>query len=61
MKGQDSTGPRISQSLEQLATRWTVWGSNPGGGEILRTHLEWPWDPPRLQCNGDWFIPGGGG
>jgi hypothetical protein len=27
----------IAQSVQRLATRWTVLGSNPGGGEIFRT------------------------
>jgi hypothetical protein len=25
---------------------WTILGSNPGGGEIFRTHPDWPWDHP---------------
>ena len=27
---------RVAQSVERLATDWTVRGSNPGGGEIFR-------------------------
>jgi hypothetical protein len=27
-------------------------GSNPGGGEIFRTCLDRPWDPPSLLYNG---------
>ena len=26
--------------------------SNPGGGEIFRTHPDWPWAPPSLLYNG---------
>jgi hypothetical protein len=44
--------PRVL-SLSQLnavhaipATGWTVWGSNPSGGEIFRTRTHRPWDPP---------------
>jgi hypothetical protein len=35
-----------------LATGWTVRGSNPGGGEILRTCPDRPWGPPSLIYNG---------
>jgi hypothetical protein len=42
-----------------LAMSWTVWGSNPGGGEILRTHPDWPWGPPSLLYNGYRVFPGG--
>jgi len=38
---------------------WTVWGSNPGGGEIFRTHADWPWGPPSLLYNGYRVFPGG--
>ena len=27
---------RVAQSEQRLTTGWTVWGSNPGGGEIFR-------------------------
>jgi hypothetical protein len=30
---------------------WTVRGSNPGGGRILRTCPDRPWDPPGLLYN----------
>jgi hypothetical protein len=30
----DVTGAAIAQSVEQLATGWTVRGSNPGGARI---------------------------
>jgi len=43
--------------------RWamgrTVWGSNPGGGEIFRTCPDWPWGPPSLLYNGYRVYPGG--
>ena len=38
----ESDGSEIAYAVLQLATGWTVRGSNPGGGEILRTC------PPRL-------------
>jgi len=43
----------------QLATGWTVRGSNPGGGEVSRTRRERPWGPPSLLYNGYRDIPGG--
>jgi hypothetical protein len=33
---------RVSQSVQRLTTGWTVWGSNPGGGEIFRTRPDRP-------------------
>ena len=38
----------IVQSVQRLATGWTVRGSNPGGGEIFRTRPDRPWGPPSL-------------
>jgi hypothetical protein len=38
----------ITQSVQRLATGWTVRGSNPGEGEIFPTHLDQPWDAPSL-------------
>jgi hypothetical protein len=32
-------------------------GSNPGGGEILRTRPERPWGPPSLLYNGYQVFP----
>jgi hypothetical protein len=49
----------IAQSVQRLATGWTVRGSNPGGGEIFHTRLEWPWDLPSLLYNGYRVFPGG--
>jgi len=40
---------------------WMVQGSNPGGGKILNTCPDWPWDPPSLLYNGYWVFPGGKG
>jgi hypothetical protein len=42
----------IAQSVQQLATGWTVRGSNPGGSEIFRSHPDRPWGPPNLLYNG---------
>ena len=42
-----------------IATRWTVRGSNPSGGEIFRTLPERPWGPPSLLYNGYRVFPGG--
>jgi hypothetical protein len=41
----------IPQSVQRLATGWTVRGSNPGGGEIFRTRPDRPWGPPSLLYN----------
>jgi len=38
----------IAQSVQRLATGWTVRGSNPGGSEIFRTRSDRPWGPPSL-------------
>jgi hypothetical protein len=49
----------IAQSVQRLATAWTVWDLNPGGGEIFRTHTNRTWDPPSLLYNGYWVsFPG---
>jgi len=50
---------RVSQSVQRLATGWTVRGSNPGGGEIFRTCPYWPWGPPSLMYNGYRVFPRG--
>ena len=34
-----------------LATGWTVRGSNPGGSDVFRTHLDRLWGPPSLLYN----------
>jgi hypothetical protein len=50
---------RVPQSVQRLATGWTVRGSNPGGGEIFRTFPDRPWGPPSLLYNGYRVFPGG--
>jgi len=46
-------------NIYRLATGWTIWESNPGGGEIFRTSPDRPWDPSRLLYNGYRVFPGG--
>jgi len=49
---------RVAQSVQRLATGWTVRGSNPGGGEIF-PHLSRPvLGPPSLLYSGYRFFPG---
>jgi hypothetical protein len=43
----------------RLATGWTVWESNPGGGEIFRACPGRPWGPPSLLYNSYRVFPGG--
>jgi len=46
-------------SVLRLATGWTGRGSNPGGGEIFRSHPDRSWGPPSLLYRGYWVsIPG---
>ena len=49
---------RVVQSVQQLATGWTVRGSNPGGGEIFRICPDRPWGPPSLLYNVYRVFPG---
>jgi hypothetical protein len=42
----------IGMFTEFKATGWTVRGSNPSGGEILRSRPGWLWGPPSLLYNG---------
>ena len=49
---------RIAQSVQRLATGWTVRGSNPGGVEIFRTCPDWPCGPPSLLYNEYRVFPG---
>ena len=49
---------RLAQSVQRLATGWTVRGSNPGGGEIFRTCPDRAWGPPSLLYNGHGSFPG---
>ena len=48
-----------AQSVQRLATGWTVRGSNPGGGEIFRTRPDRLWGPASLLYNGYRILPGG--
>ena len=50
---------RIAQWIQQLATGWTVRGSNPGGVEIFRTCPDRPWGPTSLLYKGYRVFPGG--
>jgi hypothetical protein len=50
---------RVAQSVQRLATGWTVRGSNPGGDEIFRTCPDRPWEPPSLLHSGYQVFPGG--
>ena len=50
---------RIAQSVQRLATGWTVRGSNPGGGETFRTCPDRPWAYPPSCIMGTRSIPGG--
>ena len=49
----------IVQSVQRLATGWTVWGSKPGGGEIFRTRPDRLRGPPSLLYNGYRVFLGG--
>ena len=51
-------GP-VTQSVQRLATGWTVCGSNPGGGEIFHTCPHRPWGPSSLLYNGYRVFLGG--
>ena len=51
-------GP-VAQSVQRLATGWTVRGSNPGRGEIFRTCPDRHWGPPSLLYNGYRVFSGG--
>ena len=42
----------ITQSVQRIATDWTVRRSNPSGGEIFRTCPDRPCGPPSLPYNG---------
>ena len=50
-----------AQSVQRLATGWTVRGSNPHEGEIFRTHADRPWGVyngyrviPSVKTTGGW-------
>jgi hypothetical protein len=48
-----------AQSVQRLATSWTVRGSNPGGSEIVHTFPYLPWVLSSLLYNGYRVISGG--
>ena len=48
---------RVAQSVQRLATVWTVRVSNPGKGEIFRTCPERPQGPPSLMYKGYRLFP----
>jgi hypothetical protein len=50
---------QVAQTLQRLATGWTVRGSNPGEGEIFSTCPDRSWGPPSLLYNGYLVFPGG--
>jgi hypothetical protein len=50
---------RVAQSVQRLATVWTVRESNLGGGEIFRTRPDRPWGPPSVLYSGYRVFPGG--
>ena len=52
---------RIAQLVYRLATRWTVVGSNTGGGGIFRTCPARPWGLLSFLFNGYRVFPGGKG
>ena len=53
------TEGRVPWSVYRLAPGWTVQGSNPCDGEILRTCPDRPWGPPSLLYNGYRVFAGG--
>jgi len=44
----------IAQSVQRLATVWTIRGSNPVGSEIFHTRADRPWGPLSLVYHGYW-------
>ena len=48
-----------AQSVQLLATGWTLRESNPGGGEIFLARPDRPWDPFNLLYNGYRVTHGG--
>jgi len=49
----------IAQSVQRLATGWTVRGLKIGGGEIFRTRPDRSWGLPSILHNGYRVFPGG--
>ena len=50
---------QVIQFVQQLATGWTVRGSNPGGDQIFRTCPDRTWRQPILLYNGYRVFPTG--
>jgi hypothetical protein len=50
---------RVAQSVQRQATGRPIQGSNPGGGEILRTSPDRPRGSPSFLYNGYCVFPGG--
>ena len=50
---------RVAQTVQPLATGWTIRGLNPGGGEIFRTCPDRSWCPHILLFNGYRVFSGG--
>jgi hypothetical protein len=50
---------RVAQSVQRLATEWTVRGLNPGGGKIFRTGPDRLWAHSASCTVGNEFFPGG--
>jgi hypothetical protein len=48
----------MAQSVQRLATGWTVRGSNPGGGEIFHTCPDRSWTPSSPLYDGYRVFPG---
>jgi hypothetical protein len=48
----------IAQTVQRLATGWTVRGSNPGVGEIFRRRNTDPWAHPASCTMGKGSFPG---
>ena len=44
---------QIIQKVQQIATDWTIRGSNPGGDGISRTCPDRPWGPTSLLYSGN--------
>jgi len=49
----------LKDSVQRLATGWSVRGSDSGGGEIFRIRPDRLWDPLCLLYSGYRVIPGG--
>jgi hypothetical protein len=51
----ESESAGIAQSVQRIPTSWTEGGLNSGGGEVLRTRSDRPWEPPSLLDSGYWI------